>query len=148
MGLAAGASKLKLGANMTRGDPADQRFISRGEGVVPDLGWGHPAALITAEGTRLARKDGTSVKPEADPALGIAVLGRGNLLVNGDGEAELLHDLPRQAGFEALSGPPLASRKLPEPAKMGAVAAAGNQDLAIPDDQASSHLDFQGNLSH
>jgi hypothetical protein len=76
------------------------------------------------------------------------VLGRGDLLVNGDGDSQLLHHLSGQAGLEALSGLSFAAREFPEAAQMGARRAAGNQDLPTPDDEGRRHFDHRSTVAH
>jgi hypothetical protein len=83
-----------------------------------------------------------------DPAFGIHVLGGGNLLVDRDRQAQLLHHLSGQAGLEAFARLPFAAGKLPEPAEMSAIPSLGDQDLPVFDDEAGRHLDFWSDLSH
>jgi hypothetical protein len=76
------------------------------------------------------------------------VLRRGDLFVNGDGDAQLLRHLPDQAGLEALSGLSLAARKFPITAQMSAACAASNHDLSIPDYETRRDFDHRGGVGH
>jgi hypothetical protein len=83
-----------------------------------------------------------------DPAFDIAMLGGGDLLVNSDGQPQFFHDLSGQTGLEALVRLPLAAGELPEVTQVGKAMALGDQDPALPDDEASRYLNCRHNLSH
>ncbi len=97
----------------------NQRQVGGRKRVGADLDWRNPSIGFAPEWTGFAGQNGATIKTEQDVALGIVVLGGGDLFVDRDGQPQFFHDLSFQAGLEALTGLPFAARKLPQSAEMG-----------------------------
>lgn len=126
----------------------NQRQVGRGKRVGANLGRSNPATGFTSEGLRFASQNGASIETESDLARSIAVIGGGDLFEDRDGQSQFFHDFSSQASLEALTRLPLAAGKLPQPTQRSVDQALGDEDLPVPDDEASRYLDGRRNFRH
>lgn len=101
----------------------------------------HPSEVGAFDGPGFARADLAEMEPETD---GLLRVGVDDLLVQGADrceEAELLLQLPGKGEFPRLALLELASGKLPQAGQVRAGRTLGDQQPAMPEDEAGCDID-------
>lgn len=111
------------------------------------MGTFHPGEVSAFDGRGFAGGDLAEMEAEAD---GLLRVGVGDLLIEGPDrslEAEFLLQFPAKGQFPRFALLELAAGELPHAGKMGTGRTLGDQQSAIPEDQAGGDID-DGRRAH